>query len=364
MKKILLYLLLINTVTLVYAQDMQIKITQDQIDKLAIKLDTLKLTHQVPLLYAPAKVVVPGYHEYLLSSPQPGLVSQLHANIGDSVQKNQLLATINSPELLNLQRDFLTVANELQLSELDYKRDEKLLEEGVIADRRWQQTQTLHHSKVAQFDSARQLLQMAGMSGNEISELKQSGKLSSLLNLHAPASGVVLERFVTLGARLDMQAPLYRLADLSELWLEINIPQERLNAIIIGDLVQIENTTITANISLLGQSVNRENQTVLARGVIKGKQPQLKVGQNVNVQIMQNSQQAGFKVINAAISQYEGHNYIFVRNKDGFLVTEVNIIGKQGEESLINVELTGKEQIAVKGTVALKANWLGLGGYE
>jgi cobalt-zinc-cadmium efflux system membrane fusion protein len=79
---------------------------------------------------------------------------------------------------------------------------------------------------------------------------------------------------------------------------------------------------------------------------------------------MQNSQQTGFKVSNAAISQYDGHNYIFVRNNDGFLVTEVSIIGKQGEESLINVDLTGKEQIAVKGAVALKANWLGLGGDE
>jgi cobalt-zinc-cadmium efflux system membrane fusion protein len=363
MRKILFCLLLMNALT-VCAQDMQIKITQDQMDKLAIKLDSLKLSHQVPLLYAPAKVVVPGYHDHLISSPQPGLVMQLYASIGDSVQKNQLLATINSPELLNLQRDFLTIANELELSELDFKRDEKLLQEGVIADRRWQQTQSLHQSKLAQFDSARQMLQMAGMSGNEIAELKKSGKLTSLLNLHAPAGGVVLERFVTLGTRLDMQAPLYRLADLSELWLEINIPQERLNTIAIGDLVQIENTPITANISLLGQSVNRENQTVLARGVIKGKQPQLKVGQNVNVQIMQNSQQTGFKVSNAAISQYDGHNYIFVRNNDGFLVTEVSIIGKQGEESLINVDLTGKEQIAVKGAVALKANWLGLGGDE
>ena len=50
--------------------------------------------------------------------------------------------------------------------------------------------------------------------------------LSSLLNIRAPIGGVVLERLTTLGARLDIQAPIYRLADLSELWLEINIPQE------------------------------------------------------------------------------------------------------------------------------------------
>jgi cobalt-zinc-cadmium efflux system membrane fusion protein len=79
---------------------------------------------------------------------------------------------------------------------------------------------------------------------------------------------------------------------------------------------------------------------------------------------MQNSEQTGFTVANAAIAQNEGHNYIFVRNADGFAVTEVKVTGKQDAESLIVGPLSGNEQIAVKGAVALKANWLGLGGGE
>jgi cobalt-zinc-cadmium efflux system membrane fusion protein len=208
------------------------------------------------------------------------------------------------------------------------------------------------------------MLEIAGMTETDIKSLSQKRKLTSLLNIHAPASGVVLARFVTLGSRLDVQAPIYQIADLSELWLEINIPQERLNSLHKGDLVQIENTGITANISLLGQSVNRDNQTVLARGLINGKQSTLKIGQNVNVQIMQNQPETGFKISNTAISQNDGHNYIFIRNTAGFKVTEVTVIGKQDTESLINAPLTGQEQIAIKGTVALKGNWLGLGGDE
>jgi cobalt-zinc-cadmium efflux system membrane fusion protein len=348
----------------IFALDMQIKMTPEQIDKLDIKLGQLSPSHQIPLLYAPAKVVVPANHERLVSSPQPGLVVQLHVNIGDNVQKNQILATINSPELLNLQRDFLTSVSQLELSELEYQRDSKLLEEGVIADRRWQETKTVHHSKETQLESAYQMLEIAGMTETDIKSLSQKRKLTSLLNIHAPASGVVLARFVTLGSRLDVQAPIYQIADLSELWLEINIPQERLNSLHKGDLVQIENTGITANISLLGQSVNRDNQTVLARGLINGKQSTLKIGQNVNVQIMQNQPETGFKISNTAISQNDGHNYIFIRNTAGFKVTEVTVIGKQDTESLINAPLTGQEQIAIKGTVALKGNWLGLGGDE
>lgn len=353
--------LLLTQALSAFAQDSQIRITRQQIDNLDIKVGPLSASGQAPLFYAPGKVVVPADREVLVSSSQPGLVTQLPVNIGDNVRKGQLLALLNSPELLGLQQAFLTAGSELNLSGLEQRRDQTLLQEGVIAERRWQETQMLHTGKSARADEARQLLLLAGMSAAEIKTLGQTRKLDNRLNIRSPIDGVVLERLTSLGARLDVQAPLYRIADLSELWLEINIPQERLSSIRVGDAVRLEGSEIGGRISLLGQSVNRDNQTVLARAVIDGKADGLRVGQNVNVQILQISAQTGFKVPNTAIAQNEGHAYVFVRNQDGFAVTEVSVTGKQDGEALISGPLSGSEQIAVKGAVALKANWLGLG---
>lgn len=361
MKK-LVFSLLLSCALNVSAEDMQIKITPEQINNLAVKVGPLVASQQVPLLLAPASVVVPGNHERLLSTPQPGFLTQLNANIGDSVNKGQLLAQIHSPELVALQQQFLTARSELNLASLELRRDQKLLDEGVIALRRWQQTEALHNSKAAMADEAGQLLSMAGMSNAEINALAKTHKLSSLLPVRSPIDGVILDRMATLGTRLDMQAPLYRIADLSELWLEINVPQERMQSLQIGDVVKVENTQISGKISLLGQSVNLDNQTMLARAKIEGKVDQLRVGQNLNVQIMQDLAQQGFKVPNPAIAQNAGHHYVFVRNADGFLVTEVSVVGKQDEYSLISGPLNTDAQIAVQGAVALKANWLGLGG--
>lgn len=363
MKKIV-FSLLLSCAFNAFADDMQIKISPEQISNLAIDVGSVVASQQVPFLYAPARVVVPGSHERLLSAPQPGFLTQLNANIGDRVTKGQLLAQIHSPELVALQQQFLTARSELNLVSLEQRRDQKLLDEGVIAQRRWQQTNALHNSKAAVADEARQLLNMAGMSPTEINALTKNHKLNSLLSVRSPIDGVILDRMVTLGSRLDMQAPLYRIADLSELWLEINVPQERMQSIQIGDAVKVENTSISAKISLLGQSVNLDNQTMLARAKIEGKAPQLRVGQNLNVQIMQNLDQPGFNVPNSAIAYNSGHNYVFVRNADGFVVTEVAVIGKQDEYSLITGPLSTEAQIAMQGAVALKASWLGLGGDE
>jgi cobalt-zinc-cadmium efflux system membrane fusion protein len=362
--KRMIYALLLAQSTNTFALEMQIRISPQQIANLDIPVAPLTASRQIPLFYAPGKVVVPADREVLISTSQPGLVSELPVNIGDHVRKGQVLAQLNSPALVGLQQAFLTASSEQNLSALERSRDQKLSQEGVIAERRWQETQMLHSNKSAKADEARQLLTLAGMSAAEIKNLAQTRKLENRLNIRSPIDGVVLERLISLGARLDVQAPLYRIADLSELWLEINIPQERLNGIRLGDSVRLEGSEITAKISLLGQSVNRDNQTVLARAVINGKAEGLRVGQNVNVQIMQNSTQAGFIVPNTAIAQNEGHAYLFVRNQEGFAVTEVSVIGKQDADSLISGPLSGSEQIATKGAVALKANWLGLGRAE
>jgi cobalt-zinc-cadmium efflux system membrane fusion protein len=363
MRKTLFSLLLMGA-TAVCAEDMQVRMSAEQISNLSIKVAAVVPSQQIPLLSAPAKVVVPANKEVLLSATQSGLLSQLNANIGDKVQKGQALALIHSPELVALQQQFLTTRSELNLAGLEQHRDQKLLQEGVIAERRWQETQSLHSSKAAVADEARQLLLMAGMSATEIETLAKTHKLSSLLTVRAPMSGVVLERLATLGSRLDIQSPLYRIADLSELWLEINIPQERLQQIRVGDSVEIADSGIGAKISLLGQSVNQDNQTVLARAVIQGNPGALRVGQNLNVRLMQDSQHPGFKVPNSAIAQNAGHNYVFVRNAEGFAVTEVNVAGKQEQDTIIYGPLGHQAEIAVQGAVALKATWLGLGGDE
>ncbi len=173
-----------------------------------------------------------------------------------------------------------------------------------------------------------------------------------------------MERMAVAGTRIDILAPIYRIANLSELWLEINIPHERIGSIKVGDQVLVENTPISAEIILLGQSVNPENQTILARATIKDNQSAVRVGQTLNTRIIQSSEHAAFKIPNSAIAQNEGKSFIFIRNRDGFKVSPITVIGKQGEESIISGDLTGDEDIAIKGAVALKANWLGLGSDE
>jgi len=365
-----------------HALDKNIKISEQQLNNLGVIAGHLIKVSQVPLLYAPAKVVLPAKHEYVVTASQAGLITKLNAAIGDKVKKGEVLAELNSPDLLSSQRLYLKANNELALQQLSYQRDQKLFDEGIIAERRFLETRSVYNSMLAEANERRQLLQIAGMTDDEINQLTKSRQLSGLLSIRAPISGVVLERLVMAGTRIDSLVPIYRVGDLDELWLEINIPQERIGQVKIGDKVILEKSVatattqeqgnnsakllpLTAEIALLGENVNAENQTILARAVIKGHQDEVRPGQRVNIQIIQPYTGTLFSVSNNAIAQYEGQVFIFVRNDEGYVAHLVKVQGKQGEESIISSsDLTGNETIAVKGAVALKANWLGLGSSE
>jgi membrane fusion protein, heavy metal efflux system len=341
-----------------------VQISSEHFNNLGVILGKLTSVTQIPLLSAPAKVIIPPAHEQIISASQAGLITKLNVSIGDKVKKGDVLAQINSPDLLALQGRYLKATSTLKLASATYQRDKKLLKEGVIANRREQETLSQYNAAVLEMNEVGQLLEIAGMSAADIKQLNSKHQFTSQFTIRAPIAGVILERIAVVGTRIDMLAPLYKLANLDELWLECAIPQEKIGSIKIGDSVLIENTTIRAEIRLIAQSVNPENQTLLARAVIKGEQSVVRAGQRVTIQIIQAIESLAFKVPNTAIAQNEGKAYVFIRTSAGFTVSPVTILGKLSQESIIHGDFKGDEEIAVKGAVALKANWLGLGSDE
>lgn len=357
-----------------------IKISADHIANLGIGLGKLAVVSQVPVLYAPAKAVIPPSGEYVVSASQAGQVAKLLAGLGDSVKKGQLLAELNSSDLVTMQQQYLSANSELHLQQLAYEREKKLYEDGIVAKRRWLETESLYHASAYAASEHRQLLVIAGMTGAEIDLLTKTHKLSGRLHIRAPIAGVVMERMALAGERVDSLTPLYRIADLRELWLEINIPQERMGDIGLGDTVLLEKPVadnsdlelrknpvtmpVKAQITLLGQNVNPENQTVVARAVINGIQNEVRPGQRINVQVVQKNSNPAFSVPNTAIIQHRGQSYLFVRNAEGFIAQPVTVIGKQDDKTTLTGDLKGNEDIAITGAVALKANWLGLGSED
>jgi cobalt-zinc-cadmium efflux system membrane fusion protein len=346
------------------AEESIIELTPLQIENLGIKLGKLEPASQIPLFSAPAKVSVPPSHEYVVSSSQAGLIVKMNASLGDKVAKGDLLAVIKSPDFLTLQSNYLKAVGALKLATATYNRDKKLLKEGVVSGRNEQESYSGYKTAWVEANEAKQLLGFAGMDEAEFKKLDSTGQLASQVNIRSPIAGRILERLAVTGGRVDNQTPLYRIANLDELWLEINSPQEQIGDLKIGDNVLVENTTAVAEIKVLGQSVNPENQTMMARAIVKNYPLTLRVGQKVMVQHLQTTDAETYKLPDTAIAHNHGKTYDFIKENNGFKVSEVTILGKQADGSVVTGGFSGNEEIALNNVVTLKAKWLGLGAEE
>lgn len=341
-----------------------VQLTNVQIQNLGIELGSAQETTSIPLFDAPAQITIPPKNDYIVSTLYAGLIKKINVAVGDEVKKGQVLAVINSPELLQLQRQHLKSVNDLKLSEAEFLRDQKLFKEGVISDRRWLKTEMSHQVYRSYVDETRQLLKSLGFSTRQLKSLENKHNISSQLNIAAPIAGVVLERKVKAGQKADALSALFRIADLSTLWLDINIPQQRINEVQLGDKVTVLGVEMNAKIFLLGQNVNTTTQTVLARAAIEGTVKNLRVGQVLSVQINQATDAVVYRVPNSAVIKLQSHDTLFIKTDSGFIAQAVIVVRKNAQNLIISAALKKTDIIALKGAVALKANLLGLGGAE
>ncbi len=304
----------------------------------------------------PAKVVVPNAQLRVVSAMQGGTVEVLLVAVGDQVQAGQLLARIQSPELIELQRELLQAQTQLHLAKRNLDRDTLLYGDGIIPERRLQETRGSYEELRTVQEARRQSLALAGMSGQAITELESGRRLMSTLEVRSPLDGVVLDQMAVAGQRVEAVTPLYRVGDLDPLWLEIHAPIEKAARIAVGDPVLISAHGISGRVSTIGRDVHEADQGVLVRAEVVEGTEHLRPGEFAEVQIatLEGSEER-YRVARTAVVHARGKAFVFMKTEDGFSPHEVSVAADEGEHLIIVARLPRATPIAVTGSAALKA---------
>lgn len=310
----------------------------------------------------PAEIMVPVGQERVVSAPQSGLLDQLYVAAGQEVKKGQLMAHLTSPDLLALQRDYLQALTQKKLAAKNLARDAELFKDGIIPQRRHLETESAHEEVSASLAQRKQALRLAGMSDGAISKMSPTTGMNSGIAITAPISGQVLEQMVTTGQRVDMAMPLYRIAQLKTLWLEIHAPLEGLPFVKIGMPVQVPKLQASGKLIAVIRNVNKADQTMHLRAEITQGTEKLSPGQMVEAEISLGAQAQHFSVPKSALARQGVDALVFVQTKNGFHPVKVKVISEQGDEAVVDASFKGDERIAVSGISAIKGTWLGLGG--
>ncbi len=309
----------------------------------------------------PAQVAVPNRQLRVVSAPQDGIIDALLVAEGERVSAGQPLAELSSPGLVDTQSAFLEAVTRRDLAASELERDRRLASDGLIAERRLFETRAKHRELTTLVEQQRQRLGLAGLSEADIETLRTSRRLSSTLQVRAPLAGVVLEQMVATGESVVATTPLYRIADLRPLWLEVHVPVDRLGGLAPGGRVLLPAEGSEGRIITVGRMVHDEDQGVLVRAEISDGAERLRPGQFVEVQLAAGNG-SGWRVPAAAVVRNAGKAYVFVERDNGFEPTPVDVLGEEERSAILSGALDKGVRVAVSGLAALKAAWLGGAG--
>lgn len=339
-----------------------IKLTPPQIKSLGV--ETAPLTRHGGSLSPdmPATVVIPDGQTRVVAAPMAGLVIASLAAEGEPVKRGQVLARLSSPDLIGLQGGLAQAASALGLARDNARRDEGLLREGIIAETRARTSAAALAQAKAALNAQRAMLRALGLNDAAIARAERGEGFASDIALTAPISGVVLARQATLGSRVEAATPLYTIAKLNPLWIEIDAPADLAARVKPGMKVELPGRNMSGKV-LRVMSAAGAAQTVRIRARLDhpnaNPDASLRDGQSVSARIggLGGGQEVRVRV--GAVVHEGGKTYLFVRRPEGFEAREVRVLSQSANAVSLAGNFKDGEMVAVTGIAALKSAWLG-----
>jgi RND family efflux transporter MFP subunit len=214
-------------------------------------------------------------------------------------------------------------------------------------------------SAKVELSNARRHLLILGLKDSTIDGLASKPKLaSSLFSLNAPISGVVVERNATIGATVGSDANLFKIIDLSSVWIDANVFEKDLQQVRLGQEVKVSvpafpESKFTGRVILISSIVDPETRTVKVRTEVSNGDGRLKPDMFANVEIVTNVHHSAISLPLSAILDDGGKSVVFVADGDEFKKKDVILGLKSSDRVEITGGLSAGDKVVVKGNYLL-----------
>lgn len=280
-------------------------------------------------------VMVDEHRISYLNPRVSGWLETLQARaVGDTVKRGQVLATIYSPDLVSAQEEFLVALRGVRQGTADPQ---------IASESR------------ALLDAARERLRLLNVPDAEIRALERSGKAQRTVPLRAPHGGIITELNARQGGYVTPDTRIYTLADLSRIWVNVDIYASQLPWIKPGDPVTLSIPSLPerqwqGRIDYLYPTLNTQSRTVQARLAFANPDGVLRPGMYGTARIQAGSQAERLVVPSEAVLRGANRNVVLIAEGEGrFRPVVVRTGAESGGFSEILDGLQAGQKVVVSG---------------
>ncbi len=240
-----------------------------------------------------------------------GRVVDIKARLDDFVKKGDLLLKVQSPDVSGAYDVYLKAANDERMNNMAYMRAKNLFEHGAISQAMLEQAEDAENDAQADLTAAEEQLKVLGVDKEHP---------SSVVNVYAPTSGVIVAQNVTqaaaAGVNLSGSATAFTIADLSYVWIICDVYENDIPRIKLGQLAQVRlnaypDRVLSGRVSDIGPVLDPSIRTAKVRIEIPNPGI-LKLGMFVTATFQSTTKEAHAVVPASAILHLHDRDWVFI----------------------------------------------------
>lgn len=306
---------------------------------------------------------VPPENRAVVNATMGGYIKTTPLLIGDKVRKGQALVTIENPEFVSLQQEYMEVTEQLTYLKSEFDRQKTMRAENITSQKSFLQTESAYKTAVARHNGLRKQLQLLNISPTRV----EAGNISSVVTIYAPITGSITKVNVSRGTYVSPATAILEIIDNDHIHLELSVFEKDILKLKKGQLINFkipESSTETykANVHLIGTAIE-ENRTIKVHGHLeKESDVNFLVGMFVEAAIVTDS--AFAKALpETAIVAFEESYIVLILDEltaDGYFFKPVEVkLGSshEGNTALVSLaKLTTTDKVLTSGAFNLIAD--------
>jgi cobalt-zinc-cadmium efflux system membrane fusion protein len=306
---------------------------------------------------ASGKIDVPPQNRAQVTTFIGGYVKSTQLLVGDKVRKGQALVTLESAEYLDIQKEYLEVAEQIQYLKSEYERQKTLFDEKISSQKNYLKAESEYRKTKGMYQSLREKLLLLKINPANV----EKGKLTSTVTISSPISGDIVIMNANVGMYIAPSDVILEIVDTQHLHLELAVFEKDILNVQIGQKIhftvpEASKTVFPAEVHLVGKSIEGNDRTINVHGHLEETIKQkLLTGMFVEASIVTGTKNALAVPVDALISE-NNKNYVLLevsnkKNQYSFKKVAVSIGDRNSSfvALLSNNTINASSKILVKG---------------
>ena len=334
-----------------------ITVSKAQFENAQMMLGQLEEKEFAETIQTSGIIEVPPQNMAIVSAFSGGYIKNTPLLIGDRVKKGQHLVTIENPEFITMQQNYVENLSQLSYLKSEYERQKTMYEENITSQRNYLKAESDYKTAVARTNSLKKNLEMLNINPASVA----AGKIVSQVNIYSPIEGNVTQLFVSTGSYVSPSDKIIEIMNTDHVHVELKVFEKDVLKLkkgqeILFKVPEASKEVFTGDVYLIGTTIDPQSRLAMIHGHIdETNKNNFTAGMFVEAEIVIGTTSA-IALPEDAVVELEGKYYVLVLENEDADAYQLNPIE-------VKIDANYKGFTSFKTTLEPQSRFLTKGGY-